>query len=778
MDNGFKKNVELILELDYGKSIKEASKVELYNAVSKAAMKLLDKDWGLKSNKKKVCYLSMEFLVGRMIYSNLYNMGLLNQFVELMTEHNIDIRIFEDIEDAALGNGGLGRLAACFLDSGATHGIVLNGYGIRYKYGLFKQEFEEGFQRELPDDWQRFGDPWSIRREEEKIRVDFKDQSVWAVPYDMPVIGYGKKTVNTLRLWQAEPIEAFNFELFNNQQYDEAVKNKNEAEAISSLLYPNDSMDEGKKLRIKQEYFFTSATLQDVIKKYKEKYDKDFSSFSKEYIFQLNDTHPVLAIPELIRLLVEKEGLTFAKALRIAKEVFAYTNHTIMAEALEKWNVSLVEEVIPQVYKYIVELNDELIKELTLFGVVSSEEQKKYLIIDDDTIHMARIAIFVSRSINGVARLHTEILKNDALHEWYQLYPNRFNNKTNGITQRRWLALANMELAGFITDKIGSSWTTDLDLLKKLENFADDQAVIKQFDDIKQIKKRQLADYIHKHEGVKINPDFIFDIQIKRLHEYKRQLLNAFSILYIYYGLKDGSITEFNPTVFIFGAKAAPGYYRAKAIIKYINEIAEMIAADSEVNDKLQVVFVTNYNVSYAEKLIPAADVSEQISTAGTEASGTGNMKFMLNGAVTLGTYDGANVEIVEQAGIENNYIFGARVEDIEKIKDTYDPVEIYRNDLRIKRVIDTLIDGTFDDKGTGMFKELYDSLLKGTDWHRPDQYYLLQDFISYCEAKLQVNKDYSDLMTFRKKCFINTANAGKFSSDRTIKDYAREIWN
>ena len=778
MDNGFKKNVELILELDYGKSIKEASKVELYNAVSKAAMKLLDKDWGLKSNKKKVCYLSMEFLVGRMIYSNLYNMGLLNQFVELMTEHNIDIRIFEDIEDAALGNGGLGRLAACFLDSGATHGIVLNGYGIRYKYGLFKQEFEEGFQRELPDDWQRFGDPWSIRREEEKIRVDFKDQSVWAVPYDMPVIGYGKKTVNTLRLWQSEPIEAFNFELFNNQQYDEAVKNKNEAEAISSLLYPNDSMDEGKKLRIKQEYFFTSATLQDVIKKYKEKYDKDFSSFSKEYIFQLNDTHPVLAIPELIRLLVEKEGLTFAKALRIAKEVFAYTNHTIMAEALEKWNVSLVEEVIPQVYKYIVELNDELIKELTLFGVVSSEEQKKYLIIDDDTIHMARIAIFVSRSINGVARLHTEILKNDALHEWYQLYPNRFNNKTNGITQRRWLALANMELAGFITDKIGSSWTTDLDLLKKLENFADDQAVIKQFDDIKQIKKRQLADYIHKHEGVKINPDFIFDIQIKRLHEYKRQLLNAFSILYIYYGLKDGSITEFNPTVFIFGAKAAPGYYRAKAIIKYINEIAEMIAADSEVNDKLQVVFVTNYNVSYAEKLIPAADVSEQISTAGTEASGTGNMKFMLNGAVTLGTYDGANVEIVEQAGIENNYIFGARVEDIEKIKDTYDPVEIYRNDLRIKRVIDTLIDGTFDDKGTGMFKELYDSLLKGTDWHRPDQYYLLQDFISYCEAKLQVNKDYSDLMTFRKKCFINTANAGKFSSDRTIKDYAREIWN
>lgn len=777
MDKGFKSNVNLILELDYGKSINEANAVELYNAVSKAALRTLSKDWGLNSDKKKVCYLSMEFLIGRMIYNNLYNMGLLGQFIELMSENNIDIRIFEEIEDAALGNGGLGRLAACFLDSGATLGITLNGYGIRYKYGLFKQKFEDGFQKELPDDWQSFGDPWSVRREEERVQVDFNDQSIYAVPYDMPMIGYGGKTINTLRLWQAEPTEPFNFEDFNNQQYDKASKNRNEAEAISSLLYPNDSTDEGKKLRIKQEYFFTSASLQDVIRRYKEKHGTGFGNFSKEYVFQLNDTHPVLAIPEFIRLLVENEGISFTKAFRIAKEVFAYTNHTIMTEALEKWSISLIKSVIPNVYEYIVLLNKELIKELEALHIVSYEEQKKYLIIDEDTVHMARIAIFVCRSINGVAKIHTEILKNNALKEWYQIYPERFNNKTNGISQRRWLALANMELAGFITDKMGSSWITDLDSLKNLEKFASDQAVIKQFAEIKQIKKRQLADYIYKHEGVKINPDFLFDIQIKRLHEYKRQLLNAFSILDIYFGLKDGRIKDFYPTVFIFGAKAAPGYYRAKGIIKYLNEIARMIAADQEVNDKLQVVFVTNYNVSYAEKLIPAADVSEQISTAGTEASGTGNMKLMLNGAVTLGTYDGANIEIVEQAGLDNNYIFGAKVEDIEKIKDTYNPVQLYNENPRIKRVVDTLIDNTFDDNGTGMFKELYDSILKGASWHKPDQYYLLLDFIPYCEAKLKVNQDYKDQLSFRRKCFINTANAGKFSSDRTIRDYVNEIW-
>jgi starch phosphorylase len=778
MESSFKTNVSAILDLDYGKTMKEASTIQLYNAVSKAAMKNLGKDWGLNATDKKVCYLSAEFLVGRLVYSNLYNMGLFSQFSELMSENNLDIRVFEDVEDAALGNGGLGRLAACFLDSGASLGITLNGYGIRYKYGLFKQYFDDGFQKEIPDDWQRFGDPWSVRREEEKVRIDYKNQSVYAVPYDTPVIGYGDKKVNTLRLWQAEPIESFNFELFNEQKYDKANKNKNEAEAISSLLYPNDNTDEGKKLRLKQEYFFSAATLQDVVGRYKKKHGDDFTHFSSEYAIQLNDTHPVVAIPEFIRLMMENEKLTFARALRIAKETFAYTNHTVMSEALEKWNAGLFKAVIPNVYKYIVMLQKALLKELKTFGKVTEEEQRQYLIIDNGTIHMARLAIFASHSTNGVAKLHTEILKNDALREWYELYPERFNNKTNGITQRRWLALANMELSGFITDKIGSSWVTDLDRLKELEKFANDKAVIKQFGDIKRIKKRQLADYIYKMENIRVNPEFIFDIQVKRLHEYKRQLLNAFSILDLYFGLKDGRIKEFNPTAFIFGAKAAPGYFRAKGIIKFINEIAKLIEQDEEMKNKLQVVFVSNYNVSYAEKLTPAADISEQISTAGTEASGTGNMKFMLNGAVTLGTFDGANVEIVEQAGEENNYIFGARVEDIEKIKNSYNAKEIYEQNPRIKRVLDTLVDGTFSDGGTGMFQELYNAILNGAHWHKPDHYFLLLDFIPYCEAKLRVNQDFSDTYAFRRKCFINTANAGKFSSDRTIRDYANEVWN
>lgn len=777
MNNNFKKNVGTILDLDYGKTIKEATTIELYNAVSKAAMKTTGADWSLEAKGKKVCYLSAEFLIGRLIYSNLFNLGLLNQFSELLTENQIDIRVFEDIEDAALGNGGLGRLAACFLDSGATVNVTLNGYGLRYKYGLFEQYFKDGFQMEDADDWQKAGDPWSVRKEEEKILIHFKNQSVYAVPYDTPVIGYGANKINTLRLWQAEAVHHFDFKLFNEQKYDKSVKEKNDAEAITSVLYPNDDTDVGKKLRLKQQYLFSSASLQDIIRKYKKVYGNDFTNFSSEYAIQLNDTHPVISIPELIRLLMEDEGMSFAKALRIAKETFAYTNHTVMAEALEKWNVTLLKAVIPNVYKYIVMLNKALIKELKGFEVLG-EDQTQYVIIEKDLIHMARLAIFASHSTNGVAWIHTEILKNDALNEWYKLYPERFNNKTNGITQRRWLALSNMELSGFISDKIGNSWITDLDKLKDLEKYKDDKLTIKQFGDIKNIKKRQLADYIKKKDGIEVDPEFIFDIQVKRLHEYKRQLLNAFSILDIYYGLKDGRIKEFNKTAFIFGAKAAPGYFRAKGIIKYINEIAKMISEDKEVNDKLQVVFVSNYNVSYAEKITPAADVSEQISTSGTEASGTGNMKFMLNGAVTLGTYDGANVEIVEQAGEENNYIFGARVEDIEKISKTYNPKQIYESNDRIKKVVDTLVDGTFDDNGTGMFKELYTSLLEGASWHKADNYYLLEDFIPYCDAKLAVNKDYSNTYEFRRKCFINTANAGKFSSDRTIRDYAKDIWN
>jgi len=777
MDHCLKSDVSIILEFDYQKTIKEASTVELYHAISKATMKYLGRNWGINLQGKQVCYLSIEFLVGRFIYSNLYNMGLLNQYNEMMKEYDLDIRVLEEIEDAALGNGGLGRLAACYLDSGATIGINLNGYGIRYKYGLFKQYFEKGFQREIPDDWQRFGDPWGIRKEVEKIRVDYNGRSVYAVPYDYPVIGYGNKKVNTLRLWQAEPLKNFDFELFNEQKYARVYKNKNEADSICSLLYPNDNSEEGKKLRLRQEYFFSAATIGDLVRKYKKKYGNDFSLFSSQYAIQLNDTHPVLAIPELIRIFIEKEKMELSKAIQIARETFAYTNHTVMSEALEKWNIALFKSVIPKVYKYVLLIQKALLEDLGRLGLDTYSQHKNYLIIDNDIIHMARIAIYVSHSTNGVAAIHSEILRKDVLKEWYHIYPERFNNKTNGISQRRWLAVSNIELSEFITNRLGNGWITELNQLKELGRYAEDKEVIKQFDAIKQIKKKQLAQYIYKQEGIRINTEFIFDIQVKRLHEYKRQLLNAFSILDIYFGLKEGRIKEFHPTVFIFGAKSAPGYYRAKGIIKFINEIAKLIEEDMEVKELLQVIFVQNYNVSYAEKLTPAADISEQISTAGMEASGTGNMKFMLNGAVTLGTYDGANIEIVQQAGEDNNYIFGARVEELGEITNSYDAKELYDKHPRIMRVVDTLVDGTLKDDNTGMFLELYHSILYGASWHKPDHYFLLLDFLPYCEEKLKANHDYADKYLFRKKCFLNIVNAGKFSSDRVIREYASEIW-
>lgn len=775
--NTFKNDVITLLELESGKTIHQADVMELYHAVSKAAMKQVKSKWEAPDVSKRACYFSAEFLIGRLIYSNLQNLGLLNQLSELFHENNIDVAVFEDIEDAALGNGGLGRLAACFLDSAATQGIVLNGYGIRYKYGLFRQYFENGFQKETVDDWMQFGDPWSLRREGDKVKIRFKNQTVYAVPYDTPVIGYGAKTVNTLRLWQAEPLVPFDFQLFNDQKFEQAVRERNDAEAISSVLYPNDTSDKGKKLRLKQQYFFSSASLQDIIRTYKKRYGNDFTHFSGEYAIQLNDTHPVVSIPEFIRLLVTNEGVSFGKALKIARQTFAYTNHTIMAEALEKWDASLFKSVIPNVYRYVVMINKVLLKELSDMGI-TGEAQKPFMIIDENSvIHMARLAVFASHSVNGVAEIHTEILKTSTLREWYEIYPKRFNNKTNGITQRRWLALSNMELSGFITDKIGSGWVTDLDRLRNLEKYKDDPNVIRQFAQIKRIKKQQLADYIEKHEGVRLNPDFIFDVQVKRLHEYKRQLLNALSIMDIYFGLTGGRIQKFNPTVFLFGGKSAPGYARAKGIIKFINEIANKVNNDPAVNSMMKVVFVSNYNVSYAEKIMPAADISEQISTAGTEASGTGNMKLMLNGAVTLGTLDGANVEIVQQAGEENNYIFGARVEELAKIADSYHPREIYEHNERVRAAVDVLVNGMFDDGGTGIFRELYHSLLDGASWHKPDNYFLLYDFISYCDTRLKAISDYSDRFAFSQKCFMNTASAGKFSSDRTVKEYAIQIW-
>ncbi len=751
------------------------SSKQIYQAVSHAAMKYLIPAWERKSNGKRACYFSAEFLMGRMIHSNLLNLGLLEECETFLHNRGIHPDIFEEIEDNALGNGGLGRLAACFLDSAASLNLPLDGYGIRYRYGIFKQSFENGFQRETADDWQSFGDPWSIRREEESVLVVFGNQTVKAVPYDMPVIGYGGKTINTLRLWQSEPLNPFDFALFNEQRYNEAVEERNRAEEISAVLYPNDSTDEGKKLRLKQQYFFTSASLQSILREYVSQHSGDFSQFPDYYAIQLNDTHPVVSVPEFIRLLEQEHHVPFETAKGLAFRVFAYTNHTIMAEALEKWDIELFRQVIPQVVPYAEKLQICLEKELKQKGIQKTEP---YNILQDGQIHMARLAVFMCHSTNGVARIHTEILKQDVLKDWYQIYPERFNNKTNGITQRRWLALANRELSEFITQRIGNRWITHLDELKRLVPDSSSPDTLKAFQAIKRVKKEQLCQYVYQKEGIRLNPNFIFDIQVKRLHEYKRQLLNAFSILDIYFCLKEGSIEGFYPTAFLFGAKAAPGYHRAKGIIKLVHEIANLVNNDPDVNQIVQVLFVQNYNVSYAEKLIPAADISEQISTAGTEASGTGNMKFMLNGAVTLGTLDGANVEIVEQAGDENNYIFGATVDGIAEASKNYDPLKIYQDDKRIKRVMDSLINGLLDDSGTGIFRELYDSILKGADWHRADQYYLLLDFKSYQEARLRAIRDYGEHPDdFVKKCFLNMANSGKFSSDRTVSEYAAEIW-
>ena len=774
----FQEMIERCLRETGAPSAQEATAKQLYHSVSRAAMAELMARWKKTENQKRACYLSAEFLTGRLIYSNLMNLGLLEETTRYLEQNGISPAIFEQIEDDALGNGGLGRLAACFLDSAATQNIPLDGYGIRYRYGLFQQRFEDGFQKEYPDDWTRFGDPWSIRREEESVLVRFADQTVRAVPYDMPVIGYGGTCINTLRLWQSEPVDGFDLSQFNSQNYTEASEKRTLAEAISAVLYPNDDTREGKRLRLKQQYFFASASIQSILRDYRRAHGDDFSQLPQSFAIQLNDTHPVIAIPELLRILCGEYMVPFDEAFALARDTFAYTNHTIMAEALEKWDIPLFLSVAPEVYPYVVMLQNKLRLDLAARGI-SGEDQKIYFLSDGRQIHMARLAIYASHSTNGVAKIHTEILKNTALPEWYHLYPERFNNKTNGITQRRWLALCNRELSGFITDRLGSGWITDLDQLKGLEKYADDPHSLRQLLEIKQEKKRQLAAYVQAHDAFQLHTDFLFDIQIKRLHEYKRQLLNAFSILDLYFGLKEGRIQDFYPTVFLFGAKAAPGYYRAKGIIKFINEAAKLINYDSDVNRMMQVLFVQDYNVSYAEKLIPAADISEQISTAGTEASGTSNMKFMLNGAVTLGTLDGANIEIVDRAGRENNYIFGATVEELDAQRDSYDPVKLYEGIPRIRRVVDTLVDGTFSDGSTGMFRELYDALLKGASWHQPDHYFLLQDFLSYCDARLRANRDYAqDREAFARKCLINIANAGPFSSDRTIRQYSTDIWH
>ena len=761
-------NTEALLKLKHDETLTSTTPQRLHDCLGQAVMMAINKNWTqskkAREGHRKAYYFSAEYLMGRLVYSNLFNMGILEPIRKAFAEKGVDLAELEDIEDAALGNGGLGRLAACFLDSAVTKGIPLSGYGLRYRFGLFKQSFDEnGNQKEAADDWTRYGDPWSYRREKHAVKVSFADQTVIAVPYDMPILGYGTDNIGTLRLWQCEPEQELDFDAFNAQDYEKALLEKNKAEDITRVLYPNDSTREGKELRIKQQYVLSSASLQDILRVYRTTHGKDFVHLHEAAAIQLNDTHPALSIPELIRLLMA-EGLDFESATQVAGKTFAYTNHTVMGEALEKWDLDLLAGVVPEIVEILKKLDARC-----------RSGHPQLSLIRDNQIHMADLSVYLSTAVNGVAEIHTEILKRDVFQDWYAVYPEKFQNKTNGITPRRWLGLCNPELTKLLEQYVSPGFLTQLDWLQVLKPVIDDQ-IVREFNQVKDAKKRQLVQVLLQKEGVVVDPSFVFDVQIKRLHEYKRQLLNGFSILDIYYGLKDGTITDFTPTLFLFGAKSAPGYQRAKAIIRYLNQIAKLINNDPEVAGKMQVVFVQNYNCSYAEHIIPAADISEQISPAGTEASGTGNMKLMLNGAVTLGTLDGANVEIVRQAGAENNYIFGATVEELEAIRDTYNPMELYEANPRLRRVVDSLIDGTVptDDE----FQELHDSLLKGASWHKADHYYLLKDFDSYQEARLRANRDYRDRLAFGKKCLMNVASAGKFSSDRTIRQYAQEIWH
>ncbi|MGG7078861.1 glycogen/starch/alpha-glucan phosphorylase [Clostridium sardiniense] len=777
MREELKKSMERELKIRYGVGLEDADAGQIFSSLSAALMETVVDNWNntqeVYEEGKQAYYFSAEYLMGRALGNNLISLGLYEEVEELLKELNIDINVIEEAEDdAALGNGGLGRLAACFMDSAASMEVPLRGYGIRYSNGLFKQYFEDGFQYECADNWLTHGDPWSIRKDKDEVIVKFKDMDVKAIPYDTPIIGYKSKNINTLRLWKCEPIEEFNFNAFNEGKYAKAVELKNKADDISRVLYPNDDMKAGKLLRLKQQYFLVSASLQDIIRNHIKLHGENFDELYKYHAVQLNDTHPVLAIPELIRILVDDYGLSFDKALNITKGIFAYTNHTILAEALEKWDNKLMVALFPRIVQIIKMIDTRFIKELKKKGY-SKEDIEEFRIVKDGVTRMANLAIYVGFAVNGVAELHTDILKDTELNNWYKLYPEKFQNKTNGITPRRWLRLCNRQLSSFITELLGDeSWVKDLGKLKELEKFKDDEEVLNRFMEIKHEKKEELANYIKETEGIDIDPDSIFDIQIKRLHEYKRQLLNTLYVLDLYYRLKKNPKLDIPKTTFIYGAKAFPGYRRAKAIVKFTNEVAKLINNDKDIDGKIKVVFVENYRVSYAEKLFPAADISKQISTAGKEASGTGNMKFMLNGTPTFGTYDGANVEIVRESGEENNFIFGLRVEDIEALKGKYDCKKFYKKDPSLKKVIDSLIDGTFSDGGTGLFEDLYNSLIE-----EGDGYFLLADFEAFKKAEDEVFKAYKDKKRWAKMCFENTCNAGTFSSDRTILEYSKDIW-
>ena len=800
----FKSNLTARLKLQYGKDLSQATKHDLFDAVSASALDLIMDNWMKtraayeKKPTRQVYYLSAEFLMGRAMSNNLINAQIKDAVVEVLKEMEIDYTSIEDEEpDAGLGNGGLGRLAACFLDSLATLDYPGHGYGIRYQYGMFEQHIENGYQVEYPDNWLKHRDPWEIKRSDLTVQVKFgghvgvrqnekgedtfyieNAEVVNATPYDMPIVGYDTKTVNTLRLWQASSPDGFDLQLFNDMQYHRAVERQNDAENISRVLYPNDNGPLGKVLRLKQQYFFCSASLQDLINKYKVKYGTDFSKFADLHAIQLNDTHPVVAIPELMRILMDENGMGWDDAWAIVTKTFAYTNHTILAEALEKWSIDIFQGLLPRIYQIVEEINRRFLIELQEKFPGDYERQNRMSIIHDGRIHMAWLAIHAGFSVNGVAALHTELLKTQELKDWAELYPKKFNNKTNGITQRRWLVSANPELSKFITDRIGHGWEKDLSKIKELAKFADDAASQEEFLAIKQRSKEALCKYLKDTQGVDLDPTSIFDVQIKRLHEYKRQLLNILNVMYEYNKMLEDASYKPAPRTFIFGAKAASGYRRAKSIIKLINTVAERVNNDPRIEGRLKVVFVENYRVSVAEKLFPASDISEQISTAGLEASGTGNMKFMINGALTLGTMDGANVEIVEEVGRENAFIFGLTSDEIIKIEEehTYNPQKYIERNPGLAKVLNQLVDGTYDPTHQ-LFRELYESLVYGIEGNRADVYYVLADFDAYCEARRLSGEAFQDRKRWAKMAILNIACSGKFSSDRTIEDYVKDIW-
>ena len=799
-----KKTIVFNVKSIYRKTIDEATPAMVYQAVALAVKDMIIDRWIAthkeydKQDAKIVYYMSMEFLTGRFLGNNIISLCEQKEIEEALSELGFDLNSIEDQErDPALGNGGLGRLAACFLDSLASLGYPAYGCGIRYRYGMFKQQIRDGYQIEVPDEWLKDGYPFEIRRAEYATEVKFGGyvetewdgkrnhfvqkgyQSVMAVPYDIPIVGYGNNVVNSLRIWDAQPVNTFNLSEFDKGDYQKAVEQENLAKTIVEVLYPNDNHYSGKELRLKQQYFFISASVQRAIKKYKEKHD-DIHKFYEKASFQLNDTHPTVAVAELMRILLDEENLEWDEAWEITTKTCAYTNHTIMAEALEKWPIELFSRLLPRVYQIVEEINRRFVAQIQQRYPGDNDKIRRMAIIYDGQVRMAYLAIVGSFSVNGVAKLHTEILEKQELRDFYEMMPEKFNNKTNGITQRRFLLHGNPLLADWVTDKIGNEWITDLSNIKKLSVYVDDEKCQQEFMNIKYQNKIRLAKYIKEHNGIDVDPRSIFDVQVKRLHEYKRQLMNILHVMYLYNQLKDNPNMDIVPRTFIFGAKAAAGYKRAKLTIKLINNVADVINNDKSIGGKLKVVFIEDYRVSNAELIFSAADVSEQISTASKEASGTGNMKFMLNGALTIGTMDGANVEMAEEVGMENIFIFGMSSEEViahERNRD-YDPMQIYNSDEGIRKVVNQLVDGTFSPNDPGLFRDLYNSLLNTQCTQYADTYFILKDFRSYVDAQKRIVEYYQDKQAWAKSAILNTAHAGKFSSDRTIQEYVDEIWH